>query len=171
MNETYREMSTPEGLDEGIIFRLARRGDVPAIVRLLADDALGAAREMAEDMLPDAYMQAFERIDANPNTELLVVEAKGRTEGEVVGCLQLDILPGLSRQGMTRGQIEAVRIDARLRGRGIGRRLIEHAIDRARMLGCGMVQLTSDASRTDAHRFYAGLGFVPSHVGMKLKLD
>ncbi len=150
-----------------IQFRTARRADVPALVRLLADDELGAQRERYEDPLPEVYFQAFDAMAAQAGTELIVATQ----DGEVVGCLQLNLLPGLSRQGMTRAQIESVRVDARCRGQRLGERLILHAIERARDTGCGLVQLTTDKSRVDAHRFYERLGFVASHEGMKLALD
>ncbi|HYM72977.1 MAG TPA: GNAT family N-acetyltransferase [Stellaceae bacterium] len=147
--------------------RPARREDVPAIVALLADDPLGSKREDPADPLPAGYWQAFDDIGAVPGNFLLVAEAAGI----VVGCLQLTVIPGLSRRGMRRGLIEAVRVGAAQRGRGLGERLIRHAIEIARAEGCGLVQLTSDRSRTEAHRFYERLGFVASHVGMKRELD
>lgn len=153
--------------DDDLRFRPARREDVPAIVRLLADDPLGSGRERYEDPLPQAYWDAFDAIAARPDDELIVAEV----DGTVVGCLQLTIVRGLSRLGATRAQIEGVRVDSRHRGRRIGERLVRHAIARARSRGCRFVQLTTDRSRTDAHRFYEGLGFVASHVGMKLALD
>ncbi len=146
--------------------RRATRADVPAIVHLLADDPLGRQRERAQDPLPQAYVDAFERIDHDPRNALVVVDVGGK----VVGTLQLTLLPYLTYQGGTRAQIEAVRVDRRYRDHGLGRRLFEWAIERARREGCHLVQLTTDASRVDAHRFYARLGFVNSHVGMKLDL-
>jgi GNAT superfamily N-acetyltransferase len=148
-----------------LIFRPARRDDVPAIVAMLADDPLGAQRE--GDPGDERYLAAFERIDANPYDELIVAER----EGKVVGTMQLTYLAGLSRLGAERCQIEAVRVAAAARGQGLGRKMITWAIDRARARGCALVQLTSDKTRTDAHRFYASLGFTDSHVGYKLKLD
>ncbi|GAA3115168.1 hypothetical protein GCM10020001_038120 [Nonomuraea salmonea] len=148
-----------------LIFRTARRDDVPAIVAMLADDPLGAQRE--GDPADERYLTAFERIDANPHDELIVAEQ----EGKVVGTMQLTYLAGLSRLGAERCQIEAVRVSAAVRGQGLGRKMITWAIDRARARGCAMVQLTSDKTRTDAHRFYDSLGFTDSHVGYKLKLD
>ena len=150
-----------------IQLRSATRTDVPAIVRLLADDALGAQRERYEDPVPEVYFEAFDAMAAQAGTELIVATQ----DGDVVGCLQLNLLPGLSRQGMTRAQIESVRVDARCRGQRLGERLIRYAIERARTEGCGLVQLTTDKSRADAHRFYERLGFVASHEGMKLALD
>lgn len=146
--------------------RRAARGDVAAIVRLLADDTLGRQRERYEQPLPQAYYDAFDQIDGDPRHELVVVEIGG----EVIGTLHLTFLPSLSFQGRTRAQIESVRVDARLRGRGIGGRLFEWAIERARAAGCHVVQLTTHNRRPDAHRFYERLGFTASHVGMKLDL-
>lgn len=91
-------------------------------------------------------------------------------DGEVVGTLQLTIIPGLSRKGSTRSLIEGVRVHASERGNGLGARMIEWAIEESRRQGCALVQLTSDATRTDAHRFYERLGFTGSHVGFKLQL-
>ncbi|MSP50353.1 MAG: GNAT family N-acetyltransferase [Alphaproteobacteria bacterium] len=150
----------------GATIRRARAADLPAIVRLLADDPLGKIRERYAEPLPAPYLQAFAAIEAQAGNEILVAEADGR----VVGCLQLTLIPGLTRLGMTRAQIEGVRVEAGRRGEGIGERLVAHAIGASREAGCGLVQLTTDASRPDAHRFYERLGFVASHVGMKLAL-
>lgn len=144
--------------------RAAVTEDVPAIVDLLADDPLGAQRESPDDLTP--YLAALERLTADPNQHLVVAVRGGR----VVGTLQLTIIPGLSRKGATRSVIEAVRIHADERGGGLGTRLIEWAIAESRRQDCQLVQLTSDATRTDAHRFYERLGFAASHVGFKLPL-
>ena len=147
-----------------VVIRRARESDVPAIVAMLADDALGAARESLEDVSP--YLAAFAEIDAHPDQLLLVAERDGR----LVGTAQLGFMAGLSHRGMRRAEIEAVRIHADERGSGLGTLLIEWCIGEARRRGCGMVQLTSNASREDARRFYERLGFIPSHVGFKLRL-
>ena len=144
--------------------RAARRADLPDIVAMLADDPLGSAREGAP---PAAYESAFEAIDADPRQLLAVLTA---ADGAVVGTLQLTTIPGLSRGGALRGQIEAVRVHSRWRGRGLGGPFLRWAIGEARRRGCAVVQLTTDRSRVDAHRFYERLGFVDSHVGMKLDL-
>ncbi|BCJ35100.1 N-acetyltransferase [Actinocatenispora thailandica] len=144
--------------------RRARREDVTALVALIAADQLGAGRETPDDPAP--YLAAFAAIDADPNQYLAVAELNG----EPIGTLQLTYLPGLSHRGGWRAQIEAVRIAEAHRGSGLGSALIEWAIGRARERGCRMVQLTSNATRDDAHRFYTRLGFVPSHVGFKLPL-
>lgn len=148
------------------VVREARRDDVPRIVELLADDDLGRGREEIGPPLPQVYWAAFEALDADPRHLLLVAES----DGTVVGTLQLSLIPGLSRRGAERGQIEAVRVAGDARGTGVGGLLVGHAIELARARGCRLVQLTTDARRADAHRFYSRLGFAPSHVGMKLDL-
>jgi GNAT superfamily N-acetyltransferase len=149
-----------------ITFRLAMRADVPAILALLADDELGAAREVVTEDVDTAYWSAFEAIDADPRNELIVAERGGT----VVGTCQLTFTPSLSRRGAERMTIEAVRVSSALRGRGTGRSMMVWALDRARERGCALAQLTTDKRRTDAHRFYASLGFVASHEGFKLAL-
>ncbi|EPD56673.1 MULTISPECIES: GNAT family N-acetyltransferase [unclassified Streptomyces] len=144
--------------------RPATADDLPAIVAMLADDPLGAQRESPDDLTP--YLTAWERLASDPNQHVVVAVREGR----VVGTLQLTVIPGLSRRGATRSIIEGVRVHADERGSGLGTRFIEWAIDESRRQGCQLVQLTSDASRTDAHRFYERLGFTASHVGFKLQL-
>ncbi|MER6564787.1 GNAT family N-acetyltransferase [Streptomyces sp. NPDC001093] len=144
--------------------RRATADDLPAIVAMLADDPLGAQRESPDNMTP--YQVALGHLEADPNQHLVVAVRDGR----VVGTLQLTIIPGLSHKGATRALIEAVRIHADERGSGLGSLLIEWAIDTARRLECRMVQLTSDKTRTDAHRFYERLGFSATHEGFKLPL-
>lgn len=147
-------------------FRAATAADVPAVVALLADDVLGKARENPGPPLNPRYVAAFEAMASDPNQLLLVAVA----DGAVAGCLQVSFIPGLSRLGMWRGQIESVRVAAGQRGSGLGRRMIEHAIGLCRQRGCGLVQLTSDKGRADAIRFYESLGFQASHEGLKLSL-
>jgi GNAT superfamily N-acetyltransferase len=146
-----------------VTIRRARAADVEHIVAMLADDPLGAARERPGD---PRYAEAFARLDADPHQLLAVAESGG----QVVGTLQLTFIAGLSRLGATRAQIEAVRVRTDQRGGGLGQRLVEWAVEQARDRGCALIQLTSDASRTDAHRFYTRLGFAATHVGMKLTL-
>lgn len=147
-------------------FRPAVSDDLTGIVAMLADDALGQLREDASGPLNEAYLDAFAAIDSDSNQFLAVVE----NDGNLVGCLQLTFVPGLSRLGMLRGQIESVRIASDYRGKGFGREMIEWAIDECRNRGCKLVQLTTDKSRGDACRFYESLGFSASHEGMKLAL-
>ncbi|MFB7497321.1 GNAT family N-acetyltransferase [Streptomyces sp. NPDC056161] len=144
--------------------RAAVADDVPAIVAMLADDRLGAQRESPDDLTP--YLAAMDRLAADPNQLLVVAVLDGRT----VGTLQLTFIPGLSRRGATRALVEGVHIHADQRGNGLGTQLIEWAIEESRRQNCQLVQLTSDNSRTDAHRFYKRLGFAASHTGFKLQL-
>ncbi len=144
--------------------RRATRDDLPAILQLLFDDQLGASRETPEDLTP--YTEAFAEIDADPAQLLMVADRNGT----VIGTLQLTIIPGLARRGAKRGLVEAVRVGASARGTGLGTTLMEWAIEESRARGCALVQLTSDKTRTDAHRFYERLGFVATHEGFKLKL-
>jgi ribosomal protein S18 acetylase RimI-like enzyme len=145
---------------------LAERRDVPAIVALLADDALGAARERLGPPLPDRYFQAFDAMQGERGNDMIV----GELDGRIVACLQLVINHGLSRQGQTRATLEAVRVASDLRGQGVGNEMVRFAMERARAARATIVQLTSDKSRTDAHRFWEQLGFKASHVGMKREL-
>jgi GNAT superfamily N-acetyltransferase len=148
-----------------VVIRRATAADVAGIVAMIADDQLGAVRESTDDLTP--YLHAFELIDTDPNQVLVVAECND----ELVGTLQLTIIPGLSRRGASRGLIEAVRVAAPARGSGLGTTLIEWAIEESRTRGCTLVQLTSDKTRTAAHRFYDRLGFTNSHEGFKLKLN
>nr|WP_106965090.1 GNAT family N-acetyltransferase [Amycolatopsis orientalis] len=147
-----------------ITVRRARADDVEAIVQMLADDQLGATRDSPADLEP--YLQAFKTIAADPNQLLVVATANDRP----LATLQLTIIPGLARRGALRGQIEAVRVHRDHRGSGMGAQLVQWAIDESRRRGCNLVQLTSDTTRTAAHRFYERLGFVASHTGFKLHL-
>ena len=157
---------------DGGTFRLrpAVSADLPAIVALLADDSLGAAREQGLDMAP--YERAFEAIDADPCHLLVVGELvrPGAVAGPVVATFQLGFLPGISRQGSWRAQIEGVRVAGSLRGQGLGNLMVQWAIDESRRRGCTLIQLTTHKSRTAAHLFYENLGFESSHEGMKLTL-
>lgn len=149
-----------------ITFRVARNDDLPALVRMLADDPLGARREVYSDPLAAGYTDAFAAIDADPGNELIVAIC----DGAPVGMLQITFIPSLTYQGRSRAQIEGVRVASGARSLGIGGAMLQWAIGRARHRGCVMVQLTTDKAREDALRFYQHLGFVPSHHGMKLHL-
>ena len=149
-----------------ILFRTATIDDLPHVVRMLADDFLGGQRERYEDPLPDGYIRAFREIEADPNNELIVAEQ----EGAIVGTLHLTLTPSISFQGGKRATVESVRVDKSRRGAGIGREMMFWTIERAKKAGCISVQLTTNADRIDAHRFYLQLGFKASHVGMKLSL-
>ena len=151
-----------------VILRRATRNDLPAILGLLANDPISASRgdtNRAEDR--PAYERAFAAIDEDPGQQLLVATS---IEGEVLGTMQLTVIPGLARVGSSRLQIEAVRVRADHRSRGIGGAMIRWAVDTAPSHGAQLVQLTSDSARVDAHRFYERLGFTGSHVGFKYSL-
>ena len=148
------------------VFRDATRDDLERIISLLADDELGREREISGTPPAACYVAAFEAIAADRNQQLIVAVE----DNIVVGTLQLAFIPGLARQGAWRGQIEAVRIAAAHRNAGLGQALFEWAIARCRQRNCALVQLTTDKSRKDAHRFYEKLGFAASHEGYKLAL-
>jgi ribosomal protein S18 acetylase RimI-like enzyme len=150
---------------EAVSIRPARREDVAAIVAMLADDRLGSARERVEDPLPASYYEAFSRVERDQNLQLVVAESEGR----VVGCLQLAVLPGLSSQGGLRGLLEDVRVASDCRSRGIGEQLVQWAVTEAKARGCNLVELLTHQTRTDAQRFYKRLGFTASHVGMTVR--
>ena len=150
-----------------VILRIAAQADLPSIVRLLADDELGSLRERYENPIPKSYYSAYELIHSDPNHELMVAELNG----EVIGTLHLMFLPSLSYQGGLRAQVESVRVDTRHQNQGIGSRMMKWTIERARARGAHIVQLTTHKSRADAHRFYERLGFMGTHLGMKLSLE
>lgn len=150
--------------DDDILVREATEADLQSVVALLADDALGAGRErVIPDGVAPEYVAAFQAMRQQAGNVLLVATAADH----IVGCLQLVIIPGVSRAGATRAQIEGVRVLRTMRGRSVGRTLIQDALRRAQDAGCRLVQLTTDKSRPEAARFYSNLGFEPSHVGMK----
>lgn len=148
-----------------ITFRDAVEADLPAIVRLLADDQFGRGRERDETPLPDGYAQGFRAMRDQGGRVILAEQA-----GTVVGCLQFNVIHGVSQQGQSRAQIEGVRVDSTRRGGGIGAALMRRAMTEARAAGCGLVQLTTRLDRTDARAFYERLGFACSHAGMKAAL-
>lgn len=149
-----------------LLFRIATEADLPSIVRLLADDDLGSQREKSENPLPDSYYLAYEKINEDPDHELIVAELNA----QVIGTFHLMFLPSISYQGSLRAQIESVRIDSRYQSRGFGSQMMKWAIQRAKARGAHLVQLTTHKSREDAHRFYERLGFERTHLGMKLSL-
>ena len=151
-------------MTSSLTFREAEKADLSALAALLSDDALGASRDGIQHL--PAYAAALEAVQAQAGNSIVVATL----DSEVVGMLQLTLIPGLSRGGMLRAQIESVRVSSRHRGKKIGHVLLEHAIGLAREAGCGLVQLTTDKQRSDAIRFYEGLGFSATHEGMKLNL-
>jgi GNAT superfamily N-acetyltransferase len=151
---------------DSVAFRQAATDDLAAIVALLADDPIGRGRENPGPQLDTRYRDAFDAIERDPNQLLLVAER----DAQVIGVLQLTFIPGLTRRGMWRGQIEGVRVAADERASGIGRAMLVWAVEECRKRGCGLVQLTSDKRRSGAHRFYEALGFEATHEGYKLSL-
>ena len=151
----------PAEIRDGVLVRRAAEADVETIVRLISADQIAAKREFPDDLAP--YLAAFASIDADPNQLLVVLDR----DGAVVGSLQLSFIPGLSRRGARRALVEAVRVASSERGAGLGHAFLTWAIEYSRSEGCALVQLTSDARRTDARRFYERLGFVASHTGFK----
>lgn len=183
MTASDRDSTTPDTSDTPVLATLsggvrviaARPQDVPAMVRLLADDPIATARESDPDGAE--YAAAFAEITADPRQLLVALlppslaAAAGEAEAdEVVGTLQLSFVPGLSRRGATRMIIEAVRIAPAARGTGVGSELIRWALEHGRERGAVLAQLTTDQRREDAHRFYRRLGFEGTHLGMKLSL-
>lgn len=150
-----------------LTFRTATATDLPALVTLLANDPLSRNREAPGLPLDDRYLAAFEAISADPNNELLVCAQ----HGQLLAMLQLTFIPSLTRLGSWRAQIEGVRVAADQRGQGLGRQLIERALQRAYQRGCQLVQLTTDKQRPEALRFYQQLGFESTHLGLKLHLQ
>lgn len=147
-------------------FRDATEADLPVVVHLLADDRFGAARERDVSPLPLSYLAGYRAMQAQGGRIILAVQ-----DGAVVGCLQLNVIHGVSQQGQSRAQIEGVRVDSTRRGGGIGAALMHHAINEARVAGCGVMQLTTRTDRMEAQAFYARLGFTHTHAGMKLTLE
>ncbi|MGV9268426.1 N-acetyltransferase family protein [Kitasatospora sp. NPDC003701] len=148
-----------------MILRTATRQDLPAVIALLTDE--DGVTDPATVQVDEAYARAFAAVDEDARNELLVLDDGA---GTVLGCLQLTYIPGLGRHGEERALVEAVRVRADRRGAGLGRELLTRAVARARARGCTLVQLTSNKRRTEAHRFYASLGFARSHDGFKLSL-
>lgn len=148
------------------MIRKAVEADLLSVIKLLADDQLGSQRETISSPLALVYREAFAKMERQSGNDLYVA-----LEGDkIVGCMQLTLISGISRKGMTRMQIEGVRVSKEVRSSGLGKKMMEYAIDLAKASHCGLVQLTTDKTRLDAHRFYERLGFEESHLGMKLNL-
>ena len=158
LNKTYPKMN----------FRKATINDISTIIEMIADDELGSKRENFQTPLPAEYLKAFEKIDSDENQELIIVE---NDNSEIIGTLQLTFIQYLTYQGGIRAQIEAVRIRKDKRGLGIGKKMFEWAIERAKEKKAHLLQLTSDKKRPNAIKFYEDLGFVKSHEGMKIHFN
>ena len=146
-------------------FRKATKNDLPQIIQMLADDELGKSRENFQTPLGSEYLNAFDKIDADQNQELIVVEDD---KNEIIGTLQLSFIQYLTYRGGIRAQIEAVRIRKDKRGLGIGKTMFQWAIKRAKERNAHLLQLTTDKKRPQAIKFYEDLGFKASHEGMKI---
>ena len=146
--------------------RKATLEDLDFIISLIGTDPIADARNPETPDDRKHQREAFDAINRDPNHLLMVAEL----EHQPVGSFQLSFIPGVSRQGAWRGQIESVRIHPEYRNRGLGGAMMEWAVERCRERGCGLVQLTSDQQRTSAHRFYGRLGFLPTHTGFKLRM-
>ena len=151
----------------GLLIREAREDDIDGIVAALADDTVGGHGNTTDEAARPGYMAAFARIAASPNDRLYVAEL----DGEVVGTFQTTLITVMTRHGRPDMTVEAVHVRAKARGKGVGAAMMRFAIEEARRAGVSLVQLTSNAKRVDAHRFYERLGFLKSHVGFKMKLD
>ncbi len=151
---------------EGLVIREARRADLPAIVALFAADAVGGHGDTTDPAALPGYLEAFDRIAASPADRLFV----GLLDGEVVGTFQVTLTPMMVGRGRLVLTIEGVQTRADRRGRGIGAAMMREAVAIARAAGADMVQLSSNAARTEAHRFYERLGFNKSHAAFKMKL-
>ena len=164
---SYPVLSETRSYESDVLIRPSTQEDLRAIITLLVDDPLGKTRERLDDPLPQSYVDAFRAMAEQDGNVYFVAER----QGEVIGCVQLTLIAGISRGGMLRANVEGVRIASAARGLGLGKIMMRDVIDRSRDAGCGLVQLTTDARREEAHQFYAALGFEKSHVGMKLSLD
>lgn len=140
--------------------------DLPAIIQMLADDDLGNKREDVNNF--SKYLSAFIRINSDPNQELMVMTDYRQ---HVVGTFQLTMISYLTYQGGVRAQIEAVRVHKDYRGNGLGKKMFEWAIERAKANGAHLIQLTTDKQRPEALDFYKSIGFIDSHEGMKLHFN
>jgi len=151
---------------DGETFRVQRaaRADIPEVVSLLSDDEIGRSREVEESA---RYEAAYDVVARDRSQHLAVV--RDRT-GRIVGTMQLTVIPGLSRGGATRLQIEGLRVAADRRSRGLGTAMLEWAHDYGRARGAGLAQVATDEVRTRARAFYARLGYDTKDVGLKRPL-
>jgi GNAT superfamily N-acetyltransferase len=149
-----------------LTYRKAAEADLPFIVKLLSDDAVRATDDRPEEPFHPRYVTALRELAADPNQMMMVA----LLDGETVGTIQLTFIPGLAALGSKRCLVEAVHIVPAHRGKGLGTQMMQWAVAQARERDCGMVQLTSNKKRLDAHRFYERLGFLKSHEGFKYYL-
>lgn len=153
-------------MENTLQFRIAQERDLYDIIRLITQDQLGSQRETLSNPPAKIYIDAFKAMLTQQGNNFII----GLQDNKIVGCYQFSVIYGVSRGGAPRAQIESVRVEQNLRGAGIGRKLMLDAIDRAKKSNCQLIQLTTDKTRDDAHRFYDGLGFMASHIGYKMKV-
>ncbi|WP_417671368.1 GNAT family N-acetyltransferase [Roseibium sp.] len=139
---------------------------LPEILAILIAGAAGA-RVGQESGDIDDYRKAFDAMLAAPEMDIYVALGP---DGDVLGTYQIHFLKGLAFKGRSRVELESVHTRADMRGKGIGAQMMAHAEDLARKAGAGLMQLTSNKTRKDAHRFYDQLGYDQSHVGFKKML-
>jgi len=147
-------------------YRDATESDLPVIVHMLADDRFGAGRERDVSPLSPSYLAEFRAMQAQGGRIILAVQ-----NGAIVGCMQFNVIHGVSQQSQSRAQVEGVRVDSVMRGQGTGAVMMRHAMAEARAAGCAVLQLTTSRDRMEAQAFYARLGFTHSHAGMKITLE
>ncbi|MBI4296404.1 MAG: GNAT family N-acetyltransferase [Chloroflexi bacterium] len=142
-----------------VTIRKATPRDIPRILELyeqLTEEKLNVSPAKAE--------QVFAEIVAMPNQEFLVAEK----DGLVLGTLFLQIVPNLSHDARPWAIVENMVVDRRYHRQGIGRLLIEYALNNCREAGCYKVQLLSQKKRLEAHQFYRSMGFQDSALGFRL---
>ena len=144
--------------------RPAVESDLPGIMRLLLADRATFSDELAPDA--SCYLEALREMQRSGHSCTYVAVEDDR----IIGTFMLTFLRHLLRRGSLVAVVEAVRVDASLRGRGLGTSMMRWAIEESRRRGCSVLQLTSNLARKDAHRFYQRLGFRGTHLGMKLSL-
>jgi GNAT superfamily N-acetyltransferase len=149
-----------------IVIRRAREEDLPHLIALFADDAVGGHGDTTDPEAHHDYLRAFHALDQAQNEQLFVATL----DGAVVGTFQVTFLRTLAGRGALNMRIEAVQTRSDVRGRGIGARMIAQALEEGRRHDCKAAYLTSNLARTDAHRFYERQGFVRSHAGFKMPL-
>jgi ribosomal protein S18 acetylase RimI-like enzyme len=154
-------------MNEYIRHRKANINDLPLIVTLLLEDELGKTRESKQSALDQRYIDAFLKIDIDPNQYLMIVE----NDDETIGTCHLTLMPSLTFTGQTRMQIEAVRVSEHYRGQKIGEWMMNAAVNYGKSKGASIIQLTTNKKRSRAKKFYEQLGFEASHEGMKLYLE
>lgn len=149
-----------------LTYRKAVEADLPYIVQLLTEDAVRVTDDRPDEPFHPRYVAAMRELDSDPNQMMMLAVLNGET----VGTIQLTFIPGIAGLGTKRCLVEAVHISPAHRSKGLGTQMIQWAMEQARHRGCGMVQLTSNKKRLDAHRFYERLGFLKSHEGFKYYL-